>query len=253
MPGSFASSPAPVPQEAADTTGGERRITGPGTLEIPILLYHHVDAGRSPGKLSVTPSQLELQVQALAAAGFQSITPADLRQAVLHGAPLPARPLIITFDDGHANTYVYAFPILEKHGFDAVIYMVANRLWSTGFLSAAQLTELTEAGWEVGSHSLSHADLTTRAGRELRLEIFGSREQLEVSLGQEVTSFAYPFGAFSPKVADQVRAAGYQTAMGLGMSTLQGKGNLYYLSRIPVDGSWTMSEFAAAIGIDLRP
>ena len=252
-PGSLLPSPSPASQVAASATSGEWRIAGPGILDVPILLYHHIDPGRPPGKFNVTPAQFELQVQSLAAGGFQSITPANLRQAVLHGAPLPARPIIITIDDGHENAYVYAYPILEKYGFDAVIYVVANRLWSTGCLSAEQLIELSEAGWEVGSHSMTHADLTTRVGRELRLEIFGSREQLEASLGQEVPSFAYPFGAFSPEVAGQVRAAGYQTAMGLGTSTLQGRGNLYYLSRIPVNGSWTVSEFAAAVGFDIRP
>jgi peptidoglycan/xylan/chitin deacetylase (PgdA/CDA1 family) len=246
-------SPSPASQVAASATSGEERIAGPGILDVPILLYHHVDPGKSPGKFNVTPAQFELQVQSLAAGGFQSITPANLRQAVLDGAPLPPRPIIITIDDGHENAYVHAYPILEEYGFDAVVYVVANRLWSTGCLSAEQLIELSEAGWEVGSHSLTHADLTTRAEREMRLEIFGSREQLEANLGREVTSFAYPFGAFSPEVADQVWAAGYQTAMGLGTSTLQGRGNLFYLSRIPVNGSWTASEFAAGVGFDGQP
>lgn len=255
-----ASMPSPEPAEWSPQTSTpglrqpaparyqEWNSVGPGPLQVPILLYHHVDPERPAGSFNVDPEQFEEQIRALVKGGFQSIPTLALREAILHGAPMPPKPVVITFDDGNQTDYTYAFPILQEYGFQAVVYMVANRLGSTGFLSAAQLSELSAAGWEIGSHSMTHADLATLSGRELGMQVVGSKAQLEQNLRVEITSFAYPYGSFSPEVAERVRSAGYQTAMGLGMSTLQGSGNLYYLSRIPVEGSWSLDQFIRAVG-----
>lgn len=228
-------------------------VAGPGPLKVPILLYHHVDPTRPAGKYNVDPEKFQEQMLALVDAGFTTISTETLRDAILHETPIPLKPLLITFDDGDESNYTNAFPILNGYGLSGVVYVVADRLWSPGFLSVDELEEMSAAGWEVGGHSMTHADLTTLSGDELRREIVGSKQLLERNLGVEITSFAYPFGSFNPAVAEAVKSAGYESAMGCGKSVEQSSGNLYYLSRITVDGSWSMDEFSETVGMSERP
>jgi peptidoglycan/xylan/chitin deacetylase (PgdA/CDA1 family) len=213
-------------------------IQGPGLIVCPILLYHHV-ASAPPGDSAqaaiyyVPPADFELQMQALQAWGYHTISISLLAEAIQHSAALPAHPIVITFDDDNLDVYINAFPIMQKYGFTGVMYVVVDRMQTAGYINADQLKALAAAGWELGDHSLTHLDLRQEHDR-LGIELAQSRLILQQAVGVPVNTFAYPFGAEDSIVISQVRADGYTAAVGLGGGWQQGSGNLYYLSRRPV-------------------
>jgi peptidoglycan/xylan/chitin deacetylase (PgdA/CDA1 family) len=224
-------------------------ITGPGEVRALILLYHHVDPEKPATRYSynVNPEMFALQMQSLDDLGYQTITVSQLVAAIREGAPLPPRPVVITFDDGNISIFQQAYPIMQAHGFFGVNYVVASWVGAEGFLGAEELSELREAGWELGSHSYTHRDLTVDRGLAFT-EIYESRERIYDVMEIHVDTFAYPFGAMDPYIGDRTRKWGYSGAMGLGKSTTHTNNSLFYLQRVEVHGDYDLEDF-----IDLLP
>jgi peptidoglycan/xylan/chitin deacetylase (PgdA/CDA1 family) len=154
--------------------------------------------------------------------------------------------VILTFDDGSETTYTTALPIMQRYKFTGASYIVYNYVGITHHMNIEQIRALYSAGWEIGSHALSHTDLTARPDRQ-RDEIVQSRHQLESLLGVPVLSFAYPFGAYDSDSLHYVHFAGYIAALGLGNETLQGNKNLFYLYRLDVRGTDDIKTFASRL------
>ncbi len=231
----------PSPSPTATTT---RVPQGPGIVNIPILLYHHVQNTDYFSRYRVPPAKFEQQMKLLHDWEYTTITTDMLVQAITKGAALPPRPILITFDDGDVDVYENAFPILQKYGFTGVFYLVANYVGQPDYISVKQIKEMTAAGWEIGSHSLNHIDLVLNPKRQ-RAEVVESKQQLEKLLGVPVKTFAYPFGRASSGVINYVHFAKYTAGMGLGYTGEQGKGNLFFLQRWEVQSGFSMKSFAA--------
>lgn len=218
-------------------------MQGPGKILAPILLYHQIGySNLSDNPYYVSPEQFENQMQLLKAWGYQSITVSQLANALLNGAQLPIRPIVLTFDDGDENTFSAAFPVLQKYNFVATAYIVCNYIGATNYMTKNQIKALSEAGWEIGSHSLSHIDLTKDPKRR-EAEIIQSREYLETLLKLPVSTFAYPFGAYDDSSIGYVKNAGYIAAVGLGPDEWQGPNNIFYLYRQDIQGSYDLDKF----------
>jgi peptidoglycan/xylan/chitin deacetylase (PgdA/CDA1 family) len=217
-----------------------------GLVIAPILLYHHIgDVGYS-NRYYVSPDTFREQMQALHDWGYSTITPSDLVNVLINGGELPSRPVVITFDDGNLDVYQNAFPIMQEMGFVGAFYIVANRLESNGYVNVGQLQEMAAAGWEIGSHGMSHIDLTIDYS-VVRLEVLQSRLTLEDAIGVPVKTFAYPFGLADSFVYEKVSEYGYRAGMGLGSSYQHTLGTLFYLSRREVHGDYNLTNFAALL------
>ena len=213
-------------------------VRGPGDVTIPILLFHHIGISPVNSRYYVSPEKFDQELKALQDWGYTTISTQMLVQAITVGRELPPHPMLITFDDGHMDNYVNAFPIMQKYGFTGMLYIVANYLGADGFMDRDQILEMHDAGWEVGCHSMNHYDLTKLAPEDQHTEIIESREKLERVLGIDIQTFAYPFGAKNPAVLDYVRFAGYMAAMGAeGYIDQQGDWNLFNLQRVEIKGS----------------
>jgi len=185
----------------------------PAAVEIPILVYHHVVPGRSAGVLFVTPEGFEQQLKFLQDNGYQSVSFSDLADCLEYGAPLPERPVILSFDDGWENQFTYGFPLLQKYGFSATFFMVTNYIDHQNFMTTDQLKTMIAAGMTIGSHSRSHPALPSLGtGQRLKDEIAGSKAWLEDRLGVAIDTFAYPYGSYTAADVAAVKAAGYRTA-----------------------------------------
>ncbi len=231
----------PSPSPTATTT---RVAQGPGIVNIPILLYHHVQNTDYYSRYRVPPEKFEQQMKLLHDWEYTTISTDMLVKAITQGAELPPRPILITFDDGDVDVYENAFPIMQKYGFTGVFYLVANYVGQPDYISVAQIKEMTKAGWEIGSHSLNHIDLVLNPKRQ-RAEVVESKTMLEKLLGVPVKTFAYPFGRASSGVINYVHFAKYIAGMGLGYTGEQGKGNLFFLQRWEVQSNFSMKSFAA--------
>jgi peptidoglycan/xylan/chitin deacetylase (PgdA/CDA1 family) len=221
-------------------------MQGPGKVVCPILLYHHIGQPDSQtiSTYYVPSEDFETQMKALSDWGYTSISISQLVEAILHGVRLPNHHVVITFDDGNLDVYTNAYPIMQKYGFTGVMYIVVNELHADGYMGVDQIQEMAAAGWEVGSHSMTHVHLIDAHDR-LYYEINQSRIELEGALGLPVRSFAYPYGEMDATVSTQVQSSGYTSAVGLGTLWNQSVYNLYYLSRRPVISGVDLQVFAS--------
>ena len=191
----------------------------------------------------ISPEAFDQQMNLLYQWGYNTISVELLARAINQGAELPPKPILLTFDDGSETTFTTAQPIMQRYGFTGAAYVVYNYIGIPRYMNADQIRALHAAGWEIGSHGLSHVDLTSRPERQAD-EIVESRRRLQSLLGLPVLSFAYPFGAYDSDSLNYVHNADYIAAMGLGRESLQGKKNLFYLYRQPVQGTDSLQTFA---------
>ncbi|MBL8091834.1 MAG: polysaccharide deacetylase family protein [Anaerolineales bacterium] len=204
---------------------------GPNEIVVPILLYHHITESSTHSQYYIEPKDFEEQMQLLNRWGYTTITTTMLVEAIHKGLSLPPRPIIITFDDSNLDNYNIAFPIMQKYEFTGVVYIVGRYLGAENFINAQQAKEMANAGWEIGSHSMNHVDLSTITSDERWYEIHGSREFLEQEIGVPVLTFAYPFGVYDCNIMDVTYQAGYIAGMGLGNSNDQCTYDLFALHR----------------------
>lgn len=170
-----------------------------------VLTYHAVEAGPPP--LCVEPELFGRHLDAIVASGSEVLTVRELAEALRTGE-LPRRTVVLTFDDAFASAATAGAAMLGERGLRATFFPVAAHVgglnnWasqpaSTPRLPLASLDELRAlgaAGFEIGSHGLTHAPLASVTDDVLERELIGSKDALEAALGLPVTSFAYPYGA----------------------------------------------------------
>ena len=214
-----------------------------GEVKIPILLYHHVADTGETTRYSVSPQEFEKQISSLRSWGYTAIPISLLVQAIEGGADLPLRPVVITFDDGYRDIYQNALPVMERYGYTGTIYVIVKYIGGGGYMKKQQLMELVDRGWEVGSHSQTHANLR-KTKTKLEDEIFNSRLALEELLSTPVLSFSYPYGSANHSLLQLVQQAGYQSGAGVGSTSRHTLKSRFYLSRLEVEGSYDLIEFA---------
>jgi len=220
-------------------------LQGPGNVIVPILLYHHIGFSRQGDTVYyVSPETFDQQMNLLYQWGYKTVSLELLVKAIKEGAELPPKPVLLTFDDGSETVYENAWPIMQRYNFKGVACIVYYYVGIRNYMSADQIRSLYAAGWEIGSHSLSHRDLTLNPSRQMD-EIVESRRRTESLLGIPVLSFAYPFGAYDRDSLNYVHKAGYSAALGLGNETVQSNKNLFYLYRQAVKGSDDLKTFAS--------
>ena len=155
---------------------------------------------------------------------------------------------MITFDDGYRSVYTHALPILRRYGWPANVNLLVRRTEFAAGLPPARVRALIDDGWEIDSHTMTHADVTTLSGAQLRYEIAGSRRWLRRHFHVPVHFFCYPSGRFNAGSIAAVRRARYVGAEGEspGFATLSER---WALPRIRVNLDETLREF----GRNLRP
>lgn len=234
--------PVPIPHHA---------FYGPHLrTPVPVLMYHAI--GRPPvgapyPELFVSAAGFRAQMAALARAGYHPITLGHA-WAAWHGrAPLPPRPVVLTFDDGYRGDYYHAMPVLHRRGWPGVLNLLVANLHRRGWgLKTRMVRRMVAAGWEVDSHTLTHPDLTTVSSTRLRREVHRSRVVLQRLFHVPVDFFCYPAGAFDPQVEAAVRRAGYLAATSeLPGPALPTQGEA--LHRIRVNGSETPAELLRSL------
>lgn len=213
-------------------------------LEVPILLYHHIGEAEQARfkRYTVSQADFERQMQLLKAWGYTSISLGDLIAGLVDDAPLPDRPVIITFDDGYQDVFTHALPILKELDYTATVFVIGRQIGIKGYLSARNLEELVEQGWQVGNHTYNHHSLRS-PGIDLTLELETARQDLEDALGVPVSYFSFPYGLTSQYVTRQVEEAGYLAAVGLGGGYLHSEATRLYLSRIEIQPDTGVFDF----------
>jgi peptidoglycan/xylan/chitin deacetylase (PgdA/CDA1 family) len=226
------------------------------TIRAPILMYHRLgtprtDASTTTRGLTVEPAEFAQHMRWLHRNGFHAVRQGQLFAALVHGAPLPSRPVVITFDDGYRDVLEQAAPVLRRLGLPAVAYVITERAsWGTSpFLTWPMLRRLERLGVEIGSHTVTHAALTERSDAAALAELRGSRRSLERHLGHPVQWLAYPYGAVDAHVAALARRAGYVLGVTTEGGAEQDARRPLELRRIRVLRGTGTGELAALLGV----
>lgn len=230
------------------TPQSTEKVSGPHDDPVPILMYHvtkAAPAGTPYPDLWVAPADFKGQMQWLADNGYTGITMAQLFKYWDDGYKLPEKPVVITFDDGYPSHEKTARPILAKHHWPGVLFLELSNVNNpdTG-LTATMVKKLIASGWEIGSHTLTHPDLTSLDASQLEEEVAGSKKQISEKFGVPVEFFCYPAGKYDDTVIAAVKDAGYKGAT----TELPGAATPdkpFELARIRVDGSDGVDGFAS--------
>lgn len=215
----------------------------------PILMYH-VIAEAKPGEaypeLWVPPGRFAAQMRALADAGYEAVTLRELEAGWRDGAPLPRRPVVLTFDDGYLSQSTVARPVLERLGWAGVLYLTERNVGST--IPEASVKRMLRAGWELGAHTATHPDVRTLDAAGLQREIGDVRRTLQDRFGQDVTSFCYPAGRYDDAAVAAVREAGFTSATTVAPGWADAETDPYLLPRVRVDPGDTPEGLLRKIG-----
>jgi peptidoglycan/xylan/chitin deacetylase (PgdA/CDA1 family) len=214
--------------------------------EIVSLMYHEIRIPHRPLSRSdrgyrsyaVHSSNYKAQLAYLNQNGILVYALSDLlnRECVQPG-------LTIAFDDGSETDLLEAAPLLREMGFPAIFYIVAGFVGQRGYLSSIQLRELTNMGFEIGSHSMTHAFLTDLPEKQLHEELAGSKAQIEQIIGKSVDHFSCPGGRWNKEIAHLAREAGYRSVATSRIGVNSHLTDPFQLARIPVLAKTNLNEF----------
>jgi peptidoglycan/xylan/chitin deacetylase (PgdA/CDA1 family) len=214
-------------------------------------MYHEIElAGRStcetePGYIRYAVSERELrrQMSWLAAEGFQGVSIAEALKLTRRDDKDDRRPIAITFDDGCETDLIAAAPALKQSGFNATFYVIAGRLGKRGYLSRQQLRELSDEGFEIGCHSMTHRYLSELDKESLRVEVVEAKKRIEQIIGKRVAGFSCPGGRWSAEVACAAREAGYDSLATSHTGANAPTADPFRLSRIAVMRGTSMIDY----------
>ena len=225
------------------------------SLSIPILMYHHVgDWGESRADWApwvVRSKEFRAQMDWLVANGFHTITFRELLAGQKAGESVPAKSVIISFDDGWSAQESVVRAELEPRGMHAVFFVYTAAVGATpnnsGYISWEQLRILESAGHEVQSHTVSHGRLTDMPPSQLDREMRESRATIEKEMHHPVKVIAYPFGIYDERVMRAASAAGYEFGLRADVALVVGKPLQYRMPRIRVGYDDGIEVFAEAM------
>jgi peptidoglycan/xylan/chitin deacetylase (PgdA/CDA1 family) len=210
-----------------------------------IVTYHSVRPdGSGPRSSYVHPDDFAAQIDWMVSAGFQVVPLSRLAERLASGGTVPSDWACITFDDGYADNYIHAFPVLKRHGLSATIFLVTGKIGQDPvFLTRAQVDEMSAHGIEFGAHTIDHVSLSSITPAEAQRQILGSREQLDTILNRTGRHFCYPFGHYNETVEGFVREAGFQTCCTEQAGSVRAGSDPLRLRRVGILGTDTLHDF----------
>ncbi|MFO1135791.1 MAG: polysaccharide deacetylase family protein [Rhodoblastus sp.] len=226
----------------------------------PILMYHSIDADPPErfAPFAVSPARFDGHLRLIREEGFRFLSVSEFVGARDLGQ-IPERAVVLTFDDGFADFYYEAAPILARHDARATLYAVAGLIGKTSrwleeigagaspMLTWRQLCEVGDAGVEIGAHSMTHPALDCIPLERAREEILQSRRTIEEALSIEVRSFAYPFGYYSRAVRDLLPVCGYRSGCAVGYAHSGPDDDVFALRRHIVRGDTADAQLLAIL------
>ncbi len=225
-----------------------------------VLMYHRIVDDRALSQTQQTCvhiHEFRKQLELIDRLGYTPITFYDYRLFQAGEIQLPKKPLILTFDDGYLDTYHLAFPLLTEFGMKAVIFAlgdpsVRTNVWDAGkpgiseagLMEQDHIAELSDYGFEIGGHSLSHPNLASLSAAECLHEVSKTKMVLETITHTEVQSFSYPYGEVSRQVKDCVAESGYKYACSVFSGPARFGVDLLEIRRIAVHNTTTIPGLA---------
>jgi peptidoglycan/xylan/chitin deacetylase (PgdA/CDA1 family) len=219
----------------------EKTPTMTAFCPVAILAYHSID--NSGSVLSTSAEAFREQMDVLDELGVK-VLGLDQIRSILRMESLTSPAVVITFDDGFRNVYENGLPVLQRCGYPATVFLVTgycgranswpsqpNHIVQRPLLSWSEIRELRSAGITLGSHSVTHPDLTAVSLREADEELAASKKAIEDVVGDSVETFAYPYGSHNDAVRRLAREH-YSLACATELGFVDHKSDLFALERV---------------------
>ena len=229
----------------------------PRTVRVPVLMYHYLssppaDANAYRIDLSVSPDLFARHLDRIQAEGYTTISLYDLLAYLWEGAPLPEKPVVLTFDDGYRDNYTNAFPLLRQRGMIATIFVLTDFMDEErpDYLTWEMAREMLAAGISIESHGRNHISLRNKNRDYLVWQALGSLETIEFELGVRPRFVSYPAGEFDAETIDVFQSANYWA----GFTTVQGathsSDDPFRLHRVRVRNTTEPDELIRLLALD---
>lgn len=211
--------------------------------QVPVLCYHHIRDPK-PGQsetfksYSVSPRQFAEQMKALHDSGYETILPDQLYDYLVYGAKLPAKPVMLTFDDTDEEQFSIGYQEMKKYNFKGVFFIMTISINRPRYMTKEQIKQLADEGNAVESHTWDHHMVTKYQGDDWNIQFVKPRKTIEDITGKPATYFAYPFGLWNHAAIPELKKAGFKMAFIL--STKRDSTEpLFTIRRMIVPGQWS--------------
>jgi peptidoglycan/xylan/chitin deacetylase (PgdA/CDA1 family) len=229
----------------------------PRTVKVPILMYHYIStppAGADAYRvdLSTSPELFAAHLDRLKAEGYTAISLYQLLAYLTQGAPLPEKPVVLTFDDGYRDNYENAFPLLRERGMPATFFVVTDFIDEQRplYLSWDMAREMLAAGMSIESHSRNHFTLEGQSDDYLVWQALGSLETLEYELGVRPRFISYPAGDYDERTIDIFHSANYWGGLTTTQGATQSSDRPFEMERIRVRNTTTPDDLIRYLTAD---
>jgi peptidoglycan/xylan/chitin deacetylase (PgdA/CDA1 family) len=226
-----------------------------GYQTVPILSYHHF-AENCKSHLCISTSVFDQQMRYLKNEGYRVITMRELLGFMRYRHAIPKKSIVITIDDGYRSAYDIAYPVLKKYGFTAALFIYTDYVGvSKSAITWDQLREMKTNGFEIGSHTVSHCDLTKKMAGEsypdyierIKREIVDSKQIIDKELEQDTLCFAYPYSRYNASVLNLCEQAGYKIGV-----TVDRGGNAFFKDPLILDRNQILKSDMVAFIANLK-
>lgn len=239
-----------IPKKAWSASG----VYAHGYQLVPVLVYHNI-AEEARGRLVIAAHTFTEQMGYLKSHGYRVVRLDDLVQYTALGRQLPAKSVVITFDDGYKSFLQHAYPVLKRLGFTATLFVYTDYIGSgVNALDWDELKQLTEDGFGIAAHSKTHSDLRRRPGesaedfaRRMRTELAEPLALFQRRLGRAPHVLAYPYGAHDDEVAKKAREHGYVAAFSVRRESNAAFVQPLEIRRSQIYSDMTLAEFARTL------
>jgi peptidoglycan/xylan/chitin deacetylase (PgdA/CDA1 family) len=255
LPPPIPTPPPPVIQPvriAEPTPDGVER-----TARVPILMYHYLSAPPSNADiyrldLSVTPELFAAHLDALRTNGYTTISLYELLAHLTQGAPLPEKPVILTFDDGYRDNYENAFPLLAERGMTATFFIVTDFIYDQRpeYVTWDMVRAMYAGGMSIEAHGRNHVSLKNKDREYLIWQALGSLEAIQQEVGTRPRFVSYPAGEYDQLTLDTFDSANYWAGVTTAQGATHSSGDLFRLRRVRVRGTTTPEELLRLAALD---
>jgi peptidoglycan/xylan/chitin deacetylase (PgdA/CDA1 family) len=198
--------------------------------QVPILCYHHIrlESGKKLNEFEVTGDNFKQQMKALSDSGYHTILPDQLYNYLAYGTALPAKPVMLTFDDTDEEQFTVAKTEMDKYGFKGVYFIMTISIGRPRYMTKEQIKQLSDEGHVIASHTwrhdrvdkyltTPHIDRDTKkvVNNDWDLQLVDTRKKLEDIIGKEIHYFAYPYGIWKKDGLPEVQKRGFKLAFQL--------------------------------------
>ena len=223
---------------------------------VPILMYHYIsvppkNADRYRRDLSVTPKNFEDQLKYLVAYSYTIVSLNDVYTYLATGAALPAKPVVLTFDDGYRDAHDNAFPLLKKYHMSATFFIVSDFInyGDPAYLTWDMVKEMSAAGMDIEPHSRTHPDMRNRPNDFLVWQILGPIEAITAYTGKRPHFFCYPSGQYDAAVIRVLASVDTWAAVTTQQGMTHTLADAMTWTRVRVHGATTLQRFAALVAL----